>query len=56
MRDKMERTGVCFGCHQLMGEEEFWSKVAKPGYVTDQEHLELMKEAIEAFADRVSTP
>ncbi|NIR14591.1 MAG: cytochrome C, partial [Gammaproteobacteria bacterium] len=39
MRDKMERTGVCFGCHQLMGDEEFWSKLAQPGYLTDQEHL-----------------
>ncbi len=56
MRDKMERTGVCLGCHQLMGDEKFWSKVAEPGYLTDQEHLDLMKKAIEALADRSSNP
>jgi hypothetical protein len=56
MRDKMERTGVCFGCHQLMGDEKFWSKVAEPGYLTDQQHLELMKKAIEAFADGLPKP
>ncbi len=54
MRDKMERTGVCFGCHQLMGDESFWSKMAQPGYLTDEEHLELMRKAIEAFADQLS--
>ncbi|NIS62351.1 MAG: hypothetical protein GTO13_17120 [Proteobacteria bacterium] len=48
----MGRTGVRYGSHQLMGEEEFWSKVTKPGCLTDREHLELMKKAIEAFADR----
>jgi hypothetical protein len=54
MRDKMERTGVCFGCHQLMGDEKFWSKVTQPGYLTDQEHWDLMRKAIEAFAEGVS--
>jgi hypothetical protein len=54
MRDKMERTGVCFGCHRLMGDARFWYKLAEPGYLTDQEHLDLMKKAIEAFADRLS--
>jgi hypothetical protein len=39
-----------------MGDEKFWSKVAEPGYLTDQEHLELMKKAIEVFADRLSKP
>jgi hypothetical protein len=50
----MERTGVCFGCHQLMGDEKFWSKVTQPGYLTDQEHWDLMRKAIEAFAEGVS--
>lgn len=54
MRDKMERTGACFGCHQLMDDEKFWSKLAQPGYLTDQEHLDLMKKAIEAFAEGIS--
>ncbi|MBW1862477.1 MAG: hypothetical protein JRJ02_08900 [Deltaproteobacteria bacterium] len=54
--DKMERKGVCFGCHQLMDNKRFWSKLAEPGYLTDQEHLELMKKAVEAFADRLSKP
>jgi hypothetical protein len=42
----MERTGVCFGCHQLVGDEN----------LTDQEHLGLIKKAIEAFAEYLSKP
>jgi hypothetical protein len=39
-----------------MGDEEFWSKLAQPGYLTDQEHLKLMKKTVEALADRLSKP
>ncbi|KAG1661923.1 DnaJ subfamily C member 3 [Nymphon striatum] len=31
MRDGMERTGLCMGCHREMSNEELWGKVATPG-------------------------
>ena len=32
MRQKMERTGLCIGCHQEMVNEDIWSKVQTPGF------------------------
>jgi len=40
MREKMERTGVCMGCHQNMTNKELWKKVnTHPGILTDKEHI-----------------
>ncbi len=40
MREKMERTGVCMGCHQNMTNKELWSKVnTTPGILTDKNHI-----------------
>jgi len=40
MRDKMERTGVCMGCHQNMTNKEMWKKVnITPGILTDKNHI-----------------
>ncbi len=40
MRIKMERTGVCMGCHQNMTNKELWKKVnITPGILTDKNHI-----------------
>ena len=40
MRVKMERTGVCMGCHQNMTNKELWKKVnTTPGILTDKNHI-----------------
>ena len=51
VRDKMERTGLCMGCHQNMTNEELWDKVNSPEFVTNEEHQEVMDQAIHALAD-----
>jgi hypothetical protein len=40
MRVKMERTGVCMGCHQNMTNKELWKKAnTHPGILTDKDHI-----------------
>ncbi len=40
MREKMERTGVCMGCHQNMSNKKLWAKVnTNPGILTDKDHI-----------------
>ena len=49
-RERMERTGVCMGCHQNMADEEFWTEevVVKYGLmITDDEHIEHMNHLIQ---------
>ncbi|NNJ83988.1 MAG: cytochrome C, partial [Gammaproteobacteria bacterium] len=55
MREKMERTGLCMGCHQKQADEEFWKKVAESGWRTNEAHQELMGKAIDAYAERQGT-
>lgn len=39
MRDKMEKQGVCMGCHQNMTNKDLWSKVNKtPGILSSKAH------------------
>jgi hypothetical protein len=50
-RTRMERTGVCMGCHQNMADEAFWNDqvIAKFGEVmSDEEHIDVMNEVIQA--------
>ncbi len=54
MREKMERTGLCMGCHQNMTNEELWAKVNTPAFVTNEEHQDVMDQAIHALADKKS--
>ena len=54
MRDAMDRTGLCMGCHREMTNEVLWSKVAKPGRLNDAEHIELMNKLFRAYASEVS--
>ena len=50
MRDKMERTGLCLGCHQEMKNDAVWSKVAKPGWLDNEAHRNIMNEAVREYA------
>ena len=45
-RTKMERTGLCMGCHQNMTDEALWAKVNSPAFVNNQ--------AIHALAEKKS--
>ena len=49
-RERMERTGVCMGCHQNMADTSFWNDqvVAKYGrIISDDEHIEHMNEILQ---------
>ena len=50
MREKMERTGLCMGCHQNMANEEFWNKVNRPGWATNDQHRNLMDQVLRDHA------
>ena len=50
MRDAMDRTGLCMGCHREMTNVELWSKVSEPGRLTDEQHIELMNKMLQAYS------
>ncbi|MDU8929963.1 hypothetical protein RXV86_21465 [Alisedimentitalea sp. MJ-SS2] len=50
MREKMERTGLCMGCHQNMTDETLWDKVNTPAFVNNKEHQDVMNKAIHSMA------
>jgi len=52
MRDKMERTGLCMGCHQNMTNEELWDAVNSEKFLTNEEHQEVMDKAVHALAEK----
>ena len=52
MREKMERTGLCMGCHQNMTNEDLWSKVNSPAFVNNEEHQKVMNEAVHALSEK----
>ena len=49
-RSKMERTGLCMGCHQNMLDEDLWSKVNSPAFVDNKEHQDVMNKAVHSLA------
>jgi hypothetical protein len=51
IRDGMERTGLCLGCHREMTNEELWKKVATAGTLTDAQHIELMNKLLRNYAE-----
>jgi len=51
VRDGMERTGLCLGCHREMTNAELWSKVAEPGTLNDQEHIEMLNKLLKNYAE-----
>ncbi len=42
MRDGMDRTGLCMGCHKEMTNPKVWQAVSTPGMLSDAEHIDLM--------------
>lgn len=50
MRAKMERSGLCMGCHQNMADPQFWAKVNTPGWVDNEQHRAVMDRAVKAYA------
>ena len=51
MRTAMERTGLCMGCHREMSNAELWNKIATPGQLNDQQHIELMNKMLKAYSE-----
>ena len=54
MRDRIERTGLCMGCHQNMTNEEIWTAVNSPKFVNNLEHQAVMDQAVHALAEKKS--
>ena len=50
MRDGMERTGLCMGCHRNMSNTELWNKVATKGQLNDSQHIELLNKMFQIYA------
>ena len=50
MREKMERTGLCMGCHQNMLDKDLWAKVNTPAFVNNEQHQGVMDKAIHALS------
>ena len=50
MREGMERTGLCMGCHREMTNAELWSKVSTPGTLTDAQHIEMLNKLLKTYA------
>ena len=50
MREKMERTGLCMGCHQNMADEALWAKVNSPGWANNDQHKAVMDKLLRAYA------
>ncbi|MEM8663104.1 MAG: hypothetical protein AAGF49_03140 [Pseudomonadota bacterium] len=51
-RTRMERTGLCMGCHQNMTDAEIWDAVNSPGVLDNEEHQKVMDEALQALAEK----
>ena len=51
MRAKMERTGLCMGCHQNMLNEDLWNQVSTPGWLDNQQHRSLMDNLLHKMSD-----
>ena len=51
-REKMERTGLCMGCHKEMTNVELWNKVSTTNVLNKQEHTDKMNALIRRAAGR----
>ena len=50
MRTKMERVGVCMGCHQNMVDPAFWTDQVVAAYgraISNEEHIQLMNQLLQ---------
>lgn len=50
VREGMEKTGLCMGCHREMTNAELWSKVSTPGQLTDTQHIEMLNKLLKTYA------
>jgi len=50
VRAKVERTGLCMGCHQNMADTSLWAKVNSPKFVSNEQHRAVMDRALRAYA------
>ncbi len=51
-RSRLQRTGLCMGCHREMTNEQLWNAVSNPGRLTMPEHTELMNALLRSAAQR----
>ena len=50
IRAKVERTGLCMGCHQNMADTTLWAQVNSPKFVSNEQHRAVMDRALRAYA------
>jgi hypothetical protein len=43
-REKMEKTGLCMGCHINMKDDKLWNKLNTSKDLNDKEHIKKMHE------------
>ena len=51
-REKMERTGLCMGCHQNMTDDDLWAKVDSPEFLDNEQHQDVMDQTVHALAEK----
>lgn len=52
MRTSVEKAGVCQGCHEERFNPEFWAKVSQPGIMDKYDHQDMIKKALQAYAEK----
>ncbi|MGB0748248.1 MAG: hypothetical protein ACPGO3_05845 [Magnetospiraceae bacterium] len=52
VRSSVEKAGVCQACHEERFNPEFWAKVSEPGTYDNFDHQEMVKKALEAYAEK----
>ncbi len=59
-RTRMERVGVCMGCHQNMADDSFWTDQVVAAYgkiVTNDDHIEMMNQLVhDAVENKTAAP
>ena len=48
-RSKLERTGLCLGCHQEMTNKELWNRVNSKEFLDTKAHTRKMNEILKAY-------
>ncbi len=58
-RDRMERTGVCMGCHQNMADAGFWTDKVVANFgraMNDDQHIDIMNQVIQKSVAEAAAP
>ena len=50
VRDSVDKAGVCQACHEERYNPEFWAKVTEEGTYDSDDHNDMVKAALEAYA------